>query len=49
MTRTISILRMARRRPRAKAHRQHRVCDTMYCTCGKQWDIKDEPPEGCVK
>ena len=37
------------RRPRNKKHRQHRASDTIYCTCGKSWDVTDTPPEGCAK
>jgi len=30
-------------------HRQHRASDTIYCTCGKSWDVTDTPPEGCTR
>lgn len=29
-------------------HRQHQASDTMYCSCGKSWDMNDPyPPETC--
>lgn len=31
-------------------HRQHQASDTMYCSCGKSWDMNDNDiPEGCMK
>ena len=32
------------------AHAKHirrQASDTVYCSCGKQWDVRDEAPEGC--
>lgn len=28
-------------------HQQTRTNDTIRCTCGRQWDLTDTPPEGC--
>lgn len=29
-------------------HRQHQASDTMYCSCGKSWDVSDNDiPESC--
>lgn len=31
-------------------HVQHQASDTIYCSCGKSWDMNDPyPPEGCMK
>lgn len=30
-------------------HRKTRSNDTMYCSCGKSWDVTDITPEGCTK
>lgn len=31
-------------------HKHHQASDTMYCSCGKSWDMNDpNPPESCTK
>ena len=31
-----------------RKHVQHQASDTMYCSCGKSWDMNDPyPPESC--
>lgn len=30
-------------------HRKTRSNDTIYCSCGKAWDVKDTIPESCTK
>lgn len=31
-------------------HMHRQMSDTMYCSCGKCWDMNDPyPPEGCEK
>lgn len=48
--RAMSLPHLATALKHMEPHRKTRSNDTMYCSCGKSWDMNDPyPPEGCMK